>query len=413
LEPTPPPLVADDSQPADATPVAVPTVTGDTFYTALAPYGNWVVLDGYGRCWQPGVTIYHHDWQPYGDHGHWVYTDSGWYWISDYSWGWAPFHYGRWIHNENLGWCWCPDIIWGPSWVTWRYSDDYCGWAPLPPGVYYQDGVGFVFNGGVVDEDSDFGLSPDYFIFVTINDFCDPHPEHHRLKHDRALEAYHQTASVNHFGHNAHGFVNHGIDPTRITRITHTPIHPVSLHGTTGVAGRLSPGEPATRGSGGAYASRPESADGELNHPATEPNSGRIHAAQSEDGHAPEPAFHPAQGPEHNYPPATPQHPACPTTVYHPATPAPEPRQVEPRQVEPRQVEPRQVEPRQVEPRQVEPRQVEPRQVEPRQVEPRQVEPKPEPRPAAVEHSEPKPAESHGSPQPEPESSSKSKKNGK
>ena len=31
------------------------------------------------------------------------------------------------------GWCWAPDTVWGPSWVTWRYSGDYCGWAPLPP----------------------------------------------------------------------------------------------------------------------------------------------------------------------------------------------------------------------------------------------------------------------------------------
>ena len=109
------------------------------FYDTLAPYGTWVQVDGYGRCWQPLVVVSEPGWQPYCDRGHWVYTDAGWYWMSDYSWGWAPFHYGRWFHHERFGWVWTPDTVWGPSWVTWRYSDDYCGWAPLPPFTAYRE----------------------------------------------------------------------------------------------------------------------------------------------------------------------------------------------------------------------------------------------------------------------------------
>ena len=144
--------------------------------TPSTPYGTWVDVDGYGRCWRPSVVVYNPGWQPYCDHGHWVYTDCGWYWFSDYSWGWAPFHYGRWFRDPRWGWCWAPDTVWGPSWVTWRYSDNYCGWAPLPPRAVYREGVGFFYNGVAVGVGFDFGLSWNCFAFVPIGHFCDPHP---------------------------------------------------------------------------------------------------------------------------------------------------------------------------------------------------------------------------------------------
>src|SRR4051812_11714894 len=113
------------------------------FYDSLAPYGNWVDVEGYGPCWQPTVEVANPNWQPYGDRGHWVYSDCGWCWVSDYSWGWAPFHYGRWFRHGRFGWCWAPDTVWGPAWVSWRYADAYCGWAPLPPTACYRPGFGF------------------------------------------------------------------------------------------------------------------------------------------------------------------------------------------------------------------------------------------------------------------------------
>jgi len=113
VAPEPAPTVVAVEQPAP--------VTVYYFYDSLAPYGAWVNVDGYGRCWRPTVTVANPGWQPYCDHGHWVYSSCGWYWISDYTWGWAPFHYGRWFHHASFGWCWAPDTVWGPSWVTWRY----------------------------------------------------------------------------------------------------------------------------------------------------------------------------------------------------------------------------------------------------------------------------------------------------
>src|ERR1051326_6520365 len=95
-DPAPMPAYASDSYTVPAEPE--PSVTDYTdYYDALAPYGNWVDIEGSGRCWQPTVVIGNHGWRPYFDCGRWVYTDCGWYWMSDYSWGWAPFHYGRWF----------------------------------------------------------------------------------------------------------------------------------------------------------------------------------------------------------------------------------------------------------------------------------------------------------------------------
>ena len=337
--PTPPPLLADDSQADPSAPEPSPDVTLNTFYDALTPYGSWVNIAGYGECWLPGVTVYNHDWQPYGDQGHWVYTDSGWYWASDYSWGWAPFHYGRWFHSLAFGWCWRPDTLWGPSWVTWRYSDDYCGWAPLPPGAYFQEGVGWVFKGGLVAMDYDFGISPDYYVFVGINDFSGANPIRHRIDHERVGHILHETAVVNNVGHNVHGFVNGGIDPGRITKVTHSNIPVVSIHAAASVTARRSSGEAVTPAGGAAYANRPQPQQSEWNRSAPAPYSRPAPAAQPNNWGTPERAAAPAPESPRYYPPANLQRSAVPAEVYRSAIPAPEPRRLEP-VPEPRQFEP-------------------------------------------------------------------------
>lgn len=101
------------------------------FYQPLEPYGAWVDVGSYGRCWHPREIGA--DWQPYTI-GHWEWTDAGWYWVSDEPWGWACFHYGSWYDAPSIGWVWIPGTEWSPAWVSWRYSDDYIGWAPCGPG---------------------------------------------------------------------------------------------------------------------------------------------------------------------------------------------------------------------------------------------------------------------------------------
>jgi probable HAF family extracellular repeat protein len=101
----------------------------DLFYSRLSSDGSWIDAGDYGYAFRPDVP---NDWQPYQD-GHWVWTDRGWYWDSNEAFGWATYHYGRWVRIEGIGWCWVPGHEWAPAWVSWRQSDAYVGWAPLPP----------------------------------------------------------------------------------------------------------------------------------------------------------------------------------------------------------------------------------------------------------------------------------------
>ena len=165
------------------------------FYQSLYPYGNWVDVDGVW-CWQPNAAVVSTDWAPYCNRGHWVYTDWGWCWASDYSWGWAPFHYGRWLRHRQYGWCWVPDTQWGPAWVSWRRGDDYCGWAPLPPGSQYVDGQGFYFGGSLAGDDNEFNLTPDDYCFVPADHFCDSRPWGHTVPAVRVAQVYRNTAFV-------------------------------------------------------------------------------------------------------------------------------------------------------------------------------------------------------------------------
>jgi hypothetical protein len=114
------------------------------FYDNLSPYGDWFEDPSYGWCWTPyDVSA---DWRPYSD-GHWEYTDYGWSWASNETWGWAPYHYGRWFFDDSYGWGWVPGYEWAPAWVAWRYSDDYVGWAPLPPDADWDGPSGLRFTG--------------------------------------------------------------------------------------------------------------------------------------------------------------------------------------------------------------------------------------------------------------------------
>lgn len=126
--PAPPPVVVTAPEPA---PVVV-IETANDFYEPLSPYGRWVVVGSYGRCWVPArVEV---GWRPYSS-GYWRRTDAGWYWCSDEPWGWATYHYGRWDWSVQFGWFWVPQTQWAPAWVCWREGGGYVGWAPLRPSV--------------------------------------------------------------------------------------------------------------------------------------------------------------------------------------------------------------------------------------------------------------------------------------
>jgi len=210
-------------------PAEQPAATSD-FYGSLAPYGSWVDVDGYGLCWRPTVSVISPGWRPYCDRGRWLWTDAGWYWYSDYSWGWAPFHYGRWCSYPRLGWFWVPDTCWGPSWVSWRYSSSYCGWAPLPPAAHFVSGVGFSFHGGAVGLSFDFGLSPSSYTFVDYHHFYHRNPYNYRVTGSRTTTIYNNTTVINNYTVQRNGTViNNGVGVDRIARTTGTRIPTVAI----------------------------------------------------------------------------------------------------------------------------------------------------------------------------------------
>jgi len=141
-------------------------VSFDFFYETLAPYGEWFSVEGYGYVWRPAEVAA--DWAPYTD-GYWPYTDAGWTWVSYEDWGSITYHYGRWIVLRDFGWCWVPGYDWGPAWVSWRTSNEYIGWAPLPPEALWQVDTGF---GTWVD--AHYQLGPGAYRFCRVPDFGSP-----------------------------------------------------------------------------------------------------------------------------------------------------------------------------------------------------------------------------------------------
>src|SRR5581483_6383145 len=188
---------------APAEPARVEVETYQVFYDALAPYGAWIELENYGYVWQPRVALQNNRWRPYTV-GHWAYTDYGWTWMSDEPWGWATYHYGRWARLRRLGWVWVPGDEWAPAWVSWRYSDRYIGWAPLPPGARF-DGAGGIREWA----DEQFDIATDDYVFVPGSEFGDDDLADVTMPPEQNVTVFSDTVNVtNIFENNDVIFVN-------------------------------------------------------------------------------------------------------------------------------------------------------------------------------------------------------------
>jgi hypothetical protein len=141
----------------------------DVFYDQLADDGQWYYDDTYGYVFQPSDAVSSSDWRPYSD-GHWEDTDRGWYWDSNERYGWATYHYGRWVLVDGEGWVWVPGNEWAPAWVSWRDSEDYVGWAPLPPDCG-SISVGISVGGWC---DSYWGIGPSWYCFLPYHSWFAP-----------------------------------------------------------------------------------------------------------------------------------------------------------------------------------------------------------------------------------------------
>ena len=221
--PPPPPATAIEITPQQP-------MMASYFYEPLSPYGKWVMVSGIGYCWQPTVAVMDPAWRPYAHRGHWIDTDCGWYWESDYSWGWAAFHYGRWSRHARLGWVWTPDTVWAPAWVSWRHSDDYCGWAPLPPAACYRPGLGLGYYDGRPAVSLEFGLSRDHYTFVRNSRFYNRHPIQHAAPPTQVVNIYKNTTVVNNYTTvNNTTVINHGANYAAVSKAASAPVTKVTI----------------------------------------------------------------------------------------------------------------------------------------------------------------------------------------
>jgi hypothetical protein len=157
------------------------------FYDELEPYGRWVDCR-YGDCWVPARVS--RGWQPYSN-GEWVYTEYGWTWVSYDPWGDNPYHYGTWVYTSRYGWAWIPGTVWAPAWVTWTYSNNYVGWAPLPPSIAFGSSG---YSGRAIR------MQPTQYVFVPTNRFVGSNVSSVRISPQRSASIFSQTTPVTQFG---------------------------------------------------------------------------------------------------------------------------------------------------------------------------------------------------------------------
>jgi hypothetical protein len=195
----------------------------NTFYTKLEPYGAWREMSDYGYVWQPNEAQRSRKWRPYTN-GRWVYTDAGWTWDSEEAFGWATYHYGRWTRLRNVGWVWIPGDEWAPAWVSWRKSDDYVGWAPLPPGARFDRRTG-IQNWA----DNYYDIGPEQYCFVPTNDFGEQRLERNIVPIERNITIVDQTTNVTNITYNNTLIVNQGPNYDELRQRTRQPIQRLRL----------------------------------------------------------------------------------------------------------------------------------------------------------------------------------------
>lgn len=221
-----PPAEAERSESESREPVSRPrapregsiTTGYTTFYNKLEPYGDWIETNDYGYVFHPRQAESSGRWRPYTD-GRWVYTDAGWTWISEEPFGWATYHYGRWTRLRGIGWVWVPGNQWAPAWVSWRKSNDYVGWAPLPPEARFDQHTG-IRNWS----DSYYDVGPDQYCFVASREFGAPRVEQTLLPPERNVTIINQTTNVTNITYNNTTIVNEGPSYDELKAISREPV---------------------------------------------------------------------------------------------------------------------------------------------------------------------------------------------
>lgn len=205
------------------------TASYGTFYRKLEPYGAWFETNDYGYVWQPHEAESSRTWRPYTD-GHWAYSDAGWTWISEEPHGWATYHYGRWTRLRNVGWVWVPGDEWAPAWVSFRQSNDYVGWAPLPPEAQFDQRTG-IHNWA----DNYYDISPQRYTFVPANEFGAQRAERVIVPPEQNVTIINETTNVTNITYSNTTIINGGPSYDELRSRSQQPIERYRLERQTGV----------------------------------------------------------------------------------------------------------------------------------------------------------------------------------
>jgi hypothetical protein len=199
------------------------------FYTKLEPLGVWRETSTYGYVWQPREAAQSRSWRPYTN-GHWVYTDAGWTWISEEPFGWAAYHYGRWTRLRGIGWVWVPGEEWAPAWVSWRTSNDYVGWAPLPPEARFERRTG-IQNWA----DNYYDIGPEQYCFVPTREIGNQRIERAVVPSEQNVTIVNQTTNVTNITYNNTTIINQGPSYEEVRARSQQPIARLRLERRTTV----------------------------------------------------------------------------------------------------------------------------------------------------------------------------------
>src|SRR6267143_1023495 len=221
---------------------AGPTSGYSTFYTKLEPHGAWLETADYGYVWQPREAESSRSWRPYTN-GRWVYTDAGWTWISEEPFGWATYHYGRWTRLRGIGWVWVPGQQWAPAWVSWRKSNDYVGWAPLPPEARFDQRTG-IHNWS----DNYYDIGPDQYCFVATREFGAQRIEPTIVPSERNVTIVNQTTNVTNITYNNTTVVNEGPSYDEMRTQSREPVQRFRLERNASVDVSVEPPRPLVQG---------------------------------------------------------------------------------------------------------------------------------------------------------------------
>ena len=195
------------------------SISYQTFYDDLQPYGTWIYDPYYGNVWVPDAG---EDFRPYATSGHWVITPYGNTWVSNYPWGWAPFHYGRWRYDDYYGWEWIPGYEWGPAWVNWRHGGGYYAWAPLEPGI----SIDLSFGSGYREPN-------DYWVCVPQAYVCDPYVNRYYVPHTRVVNIINNTTIINNtYVHNNNRYIS-GPRFQDVQRVSNRPVRMYNINNST------------------------------------------------------------------------------------------------------------------------------------------------------------------------------------